>query len=156
MIKEIKGSILDTHCKLIAHGCNAQGVMGSGVARILYDKWPMVKSRYLYFVNVLNKNIDPDHLLGMVDFEWVDIDIEVANCFTQQNCGTDKQVYLSYAALNDCFQRLKDHAIENKITEIAMPKIGCGLAGGDWERVKVMLEDKFKDTEIIVYVYSLD
>ena len=34
---------------------------------------------------------------------------------------------------------------------IAIPKIGCGLAGGDWEKVKVIIEDVFSEYDVVVY-----
>ena len=51
MIEYIKGDIRDTDCKVIAHGVNCQGVMGSGVAKALYEKWPEVKKSYLKYCN---------------------------------------------------------------------------------------------------------
>lgn len=155
MIKEIKGNILDTHCKLIAHGVNCQGVMGSGVAKALYEKWPEVKEDYLAYVN--NYKTTADALLGrVVPIKTTDNKI-VYNCFTQQNYGYDgKQVYLSYEALHEVLLTLLI-CIENRNeTEIAIPKIGCGLAGGNWEKVKELIETVFKDSGITVNVYYLE
>ncbi len=163
MIKEIKGNILDTHCKLIAHGVNCQGVMGSGVAKALYEKYPIVKKEYLYFVNFKHKNLNPDELLGKVSFVDVTIEKTVVNCFTQQNFGTDGQIYLNFDALTTCLADVLCHAGENNIKEIAIPRIGCGLAGGDWKKVKKAIEDLQNDLEgfegvedITINVYYLE
>lgn len=36
-----------------------------------------------------------------------------------------------------------------------MPKIGCGLAGGDWNVVEKIIKNTFIKEEIEVYVYLL-
>lgn len=156
MIKEIKGNLLDTHCKLIAHGVNCQGVMGSGVAKALYEKWPEVKTQYLAYYNDTDWVVEPDEYLGLVHFAYLSSNLIVANCFTQQNYGTDGQVYLNYTALDQCLETLKERSFVTEMHEIAMPKIGCGLAGGDWNKVRTMIEDRFRNSNITIYVYSLE
>jgi O-acetyl-ADP-ribose deacetylase (regulator of RNase III) len=162
MIKEIKGSILNTHCKLIAHGVNAQGVMGSGVAKVLYNKHPWIKSQYLAFCNDKDHPRNPDEFLGDVHFANHE-NLIVANCFTQQNYGTDGQIYLDYSALEECISSVLAYAADRNIKEIAMPKIGCGLAGGDWKKVKELIKEVQEDLDyyegaedIIINVYFLE
>ena len=41
-----KGDLLKTEIPYIAHGCNAQGVMGSGVAKVIREKWPLAFQVY--------------------------------------------------------------------------------------------------------------
>ena len=38
---------------------------------------------------------------------------------------------------------------------VHMPKIGCGLAGGDWNRVENIIKNTFINSNIEVYVYLL-
>lgn len=51
---------------------------------------------------------------------------------------------------------MKKHMIENKVTKLAIPQIGCGLDLLDWGDVKQMLEYIFKDTDVEITVYNLD
>ncbi len=50
MIKEMTGDIfhlLDTGVvQAIAHGCNAQGAMGAGVAAVVSKRWPQLYLKY--------------------------------------------------------------------------------------------------------------
>src|ERR1017187_9856457 len=46
MIKYVKGDLLDATQNLIAHSCNMQGVMGSGVAKAIKDKYPSAFASY--------------------------------------------------------------------------------------------------------------
>ena len=127
--------------------------MGSGVAKALYTKWPIIKEDYL---NVCNEMFSqgglPETLLGHVTYSLSDGKV-LANCFTQQNYGYDGQVYLNYSALKRCMKSLKHFMKGYKDSkEVAIPKIGCGLAGGDWEIVKEVINSQFpKDFKIKVY-----
>lgn len=42
----------------------------------------------------------------------------------------------------------------NGVEEVAIPKIGCGLAGGDWEVVSRIIDEATGD-DLDVYVYEL-
>lgn len=150
MIKEIRGDILETHCKIIAHGVNCQGVMGSGIAKALYGKWPQVRTEYMQYCKIEGIG---DQNLGEIQFVEIESKKHVVNCFTQQNYGYDGQLYLSYSALKECLISLKaDCKIYPNIKEIAMPKIGCGLAGGDWNIVKAIIESVFL-SDFIINIY---
>lgn len=155
MIEEIQGDLLETDCQVIAHGVNCQGVMGSGVAKALYEKWPRVRDKYLDFFIEHNAGPDGENFLGTIDVllaERVTNKI-VINCFTQQYYGNDGKQYLSYDALLSCMEDLYSFCIARDLHEIAMPKIGCGLAGGDWNIVKTILNSVFpKDFVIKVYI----
>ena len=69
------------------------------------------------------------------------------NMFAQYKYGRDKQ-YTDYTAFEECLAKiktfLKNYDIKKDIP-VAFPyKIGCGLAGGDWNIIKEMLK-KFSD-----------
>lgn len=41
MIKTVYGNIFDATEDIICHQVNCQGVMGAGVAKALYQRWPL-------------------------------------------------------------------------------------------------------------------
>jgi len=149
MIKEIKGSLLDTECIVIAHGVNCQNVMGAGVAKALYTKWPKVKESY----HKVCEGKKASELLGNVYLTDIGGQL-VANCFTQKGYGTHERM-LDYDALRSCMGGLKTFFYQWRTVKcLAMPRIGCGLAGGDWEKVREILEEVFPE-EFTILVYSL-
>ncbi len=152
-IKEyIKGSILDAPQKYIAHGVNCQNKMGSGVAKVLFEKYPKVKRDYHDFTSNLYKIFPYSNgLLGKVGCSNFKESHEVFNCYTQDFYGYDGEKYISYDAIYDCFKNIASR----KIKEIAIPKIGCGLAGGNWEIVSRIIDDATGD-DLDVYVYYLE
>lgn len=152
--KYIKGDLLKTELSNIAHGVNCRGAMGSGVAKAILDVYPQVKEdykRYYYFVTDLQNE---EALLGSVQAVALPDGKTVHNCFTQFNFGYDGEKYLSYEAVLSCFKKLKERAICNGMTQIAIPKIGCGLAGGSWEIVEALINEATGE-ELEVWVYEL-
>jgi len=112
----------------IAHGVNCQGVMGSGVARALYDKWPEVKEDYL--------KCKDNRALGVVQTVQVEPSLYVVNCFTQEHYGRDGRRYASPEAISEALDRVCNFVRKSPFLpeEIYLPRIGCGLGGLDWER----------------------
>jgi hypothetical protein len=106
---------------IVAHGCNAQGVMGAGFATHIRKRFPGAYARYLS-VSQLK--------VGTVNYETVG-DITIANCITQEFYGKDpKIVYVDYNAVSSCLREVALTAVRLHLP-IHMPLIGGGLANGD-------------------------
>ena len=70
---------------VFVHGCNAQSVTGSGIAKIVKDKWP--KAFQLYKQEVLLGKLK----IGQWNAWWdTSKDIVIVNLITQQEFGRDK------------------------------------------------------------------
>lgn len=149
MIKYRKGNLLDVKEGIIAHGVNCQGAMGSGVAKAIRDTYPSVYTMYKKHVDKWKKFGRHSELLGQVQFCPVDEVIletesflEVANCFTQDWYATDRRC-VNYEAVAQCFRSLnKLYTLSSYVLNI--PKIGAGLAGGDWNVISAIIESEFK------------
>lgn len=139
-----KGDLLEAPEDIIAHGVNCMGAFGSGVAGAVAKKYP--KARQYYF----DKFEERGWNLGDVQFvpQWNDKII--ANCATQKEYLPRGVLHANYVAIELVMKCVKDcgKAINKSI---AIPKIGCGLAGGDWNIVKAILEDVFHDYDVTVY-----
>jgi O-acetyl-ADP-ribose deacetylase (regulator of RNase III) len=141
----IKGDITETELEYIAHGCNAQNVMGSGVAKALFTKWPEVKSYYHNYCNRVYVELGDVNNVGLHDKT-------IFNCFTQEFYGYDNKRYVNYAAIVKCFSAILDYTSSED--KLAIPKIGCGLANGDWNIVEQLINDTVGD-DLEVWVYEL-
>lgn len=139
MLEYKKGDLLSVTKGIIAHGCNAQGVMGSGVALQIKQKYPQAYHSYLTMPKAL----------GMVDLVQVTKDLYVANCITQEFYGRDpKVVYVDYDAVNLVMNklcRLEQNCVVN------LPKIGAGLANGSWSRIERIIQTQFQHDTAIVW-----
>lgn len=146
-IQYIQGDLFNTDHKYILHGCNAKGVMGSGVARIVRDRFPLAYERYTVWCS-------KGFRLGtslLVDCG----DKTIINAVTQQNYGKvseqrsdAKKRYVSYDAVADIFAEL-EQLIPN--STISMPIVGCDLGGGDWSVVSAIIESSCKTIQPVVY-----
>ncbi len=156
-MKYIKGDLLDLFDRgefdIIVHGCNCRKTMKSGIAGQIVKKYPIVAAR--------DQMTTDDALckLGSVDFIHLPYDRIIVNAYTQLNYGRDENVtYVNYAAIESCFQMISAYItnlqrLTGKIYRVGIPKIGCGLANGDWEIVKARIkaETKFLDITVVEY-----
>ena len=58
---------------------------------------------------------------------------------------------VDYDALSKCLKEVFLFANENNL-EVHMPKIGSGLAGGDWKRIETMIINLKRNVKTIIYV----
>ncbi|WP_168898328.1 macro domain-containing protein [Bacillus sp. ISTL8] len=157
MIKVVEGDILQASEDIIGHQVNCRGVMGSGLAKQIRNKYPEAYDDYILFC----KTVPSSELLGCHQFVFVpDCDTRrfkiVANLFGQFNYGRQKGVlYTDYKALETCLSELKEYAKEDELS-VALPyKLGCGLANGDWDNVVYpMIERIFTDYDVTLYKFG--
>ena len=152
MIKHIKCDIFKSGADVICHQVNCQGVMGSGIARQVKEKYPSVYETY-YELCKLYKD-KPSELLGCVLTRNVRNEIRIDNLFAQENFGYNGKCYTDYNALRKCLN-LVANSYSNKT--IAIPYLmGCCRGGGDWNIVYKMIEEVFADSdcEILICEYN--
>lgn len=166
MIKIAHRSILNATENIIVQQVNCMGVMGAGLAKSIYTKWPTVRSAYLDYCKRVGLG---RALLGEVN--WVKIQQGetnrgvgsqyVANCFSQYDYRRPTEInrvcHTDYSAMEKCFNEIayKSLAISETGFSIAIPYgIGCGLAGGDWCRVYGIIQNVFREN--MVTLYKLD
>lgn len=159
IIKYVKGDITKSEECYIAHGVNCCNVMGSGVAKAISDKWPEVKERYHEFTSAHYADAKKygeveavkRRLLGKVDQVIVDDwgTLMVYNCYTQTDYGYKKgNRYCNYDAVAECFIWLNRVLQGN---QLAIPKIGSGLANGNWKIIERIINDATPDIKVVVY-----
>lgn len=156
MIKYIEGDILNCKENVIAHGCNAHGVMGSGVAKTLRDEHPEIFPTYEALC--LGAKDDPRKIMGEIDFvPTIKYDRVICNMITQLNYGKSGTKFASYDAIDDCFYNFKlINMLKHRNTGLAIPKIGAGLGGGDWDIIEKIIEKSSTKHgyDVTVYVYN--
>lgn len=145
MIKYVQGDLFETRADIIAHGCNCLGAFGAGVAKIIAIKYP--KARWYY----LDKFDEDGWKLGDVQFVKTSSgETYIANCATQNTFRQRGVCHVDYDAVRTTMTRVKEFAKDKGLT-IAIPKIGAGLAGGDWNIIENILEEVFTDYDITIY-----
>lgn len=150
--------------RLIAHCCNDKGGWGKGVVLSISKRWPEPESEYRSLASR-----DPSYFkLGTVQFITVERSLlgttTVANIIGQEgyrpSYENDSVRYLRYDALANGFRHLREWALasvteDEPLASVHLPRIGCGLAGGDWRVVEALTLSELVDHGIKVYVYDL-
>ena len=149
MITYVKGDLLETNCDFICHQVNCQGVMNSGIAKQIREKWPEVYTQYLK--KYVNADGYSDKLLGEIQHVPVSNLKTVINMFAQENYGYDGHRYTSYDAFWCCVNRIA--ITVPKGSSIAFPyRIGCCRGGANWTIIKAMIEEVLeKDYDVYIY-----
>lgn len=147
IVEYVKGDLLDAPYT-IGHGCNCQGVMGSGVAKAIREKFPKAYSRYRSSYENAN------YKLHLGDIHFVNCNGKIIiNMMTQDNYGRDGHKYVSYDAIHECFSFLDRMSKDRRMSheDIAIPKIGAGLGGGDWNVIAAIINSVTPNIRIHVY-----
>ena len=137
--------------KIIAHICNDIGRWGKGFVVAISRRWPEPEADYRNWYAGRNQN---NFGLGAVRVVPVTDNLSVANMVGQHGIrrkgGTPP---IRYDAVRMCLDRLGDLA-EPLDASVHMPRIGCGLAGGDWSDIEPILQDALASRDIQVTVYD--
>lgn len=154
MIYYVNGNLLDSDVDYICHQVNCQGVMGSGIAKQIKERWPIVYNEYkdLYRKNLNSNGVV--YLHGKSQIVTIDKNKSVINMFAQLFYGYDGERYTSYDAFWSCLNEIKYNI--PKGSKIGFPyHIGCGLGGANWTIIRTMIEVVLdKDFEVYFYNYS--
>lgn len=170
MVHYKDGNLLDADVDYICHQVNCQGRMGSGIAKQIRERWPVVYESYMTKCDEVEEiasrlygryEISPsgsDLLLGDIqivglwdDYYATDKHQSVINMFAQQYYGYDGKRYTSYDAFWSCLGKIKETI--PKGSKIGFPwGIGCGLGGANWEVIMTMIKEVFNDFDVYIYI----
>jgi len=168
MIDYIDGDLIKLaqrgHFDVIAHGCNCFCQMGAGIAPQMAkafmcndsEKYPGESTTYPDRKGDMSK-------LGTIEtWSWYIFDeegtrkrLDVVNAYTQYKYGRnhadgDKSP-VDYAAIEICMKKM-NYRFKGK--HIGLPKIGAGLAGGDWNRIEKIIATSLKDCRVTIVNYK--
>lgn len=152
-MKSIKGDITDITTGFIFQCVNCQNAMGSGVARAIYEKWPIVKSEYHAFCS----GKSPLELLGelnVVETNSIPGSPVVFNCFGQLTCGNaekTKERYADYGAIKMSFEKAASYLYTYDAPIYFPDRFGSGLAGGCRETIHALIGTYFPKAILVEY-----
>lgn len=170
-MKYVKGDLiklaLEGKFDVITHGCNCFCRMGSGIAVPMKrnfgcDTFPLEDKDYISDYNKLGQiDYKPFYINDGKAIEAETIDVQssrnplwVVNSYTQYGAGYPQPPYnipLDYDALQLCFRK-----INRKFSglHLGIPMIGSGLAGGNWDRIAIIIKKETPDMEVTVVEYE--
>lgn len=134
--------------KIIAHVCNNRGGWGKGFVLALSKRWDEPEQYYRrWYASGEGFELGATQLVQVLPDTWV------ANMVAQFGYKTgSKGPPIRYDALKKCLQKVATEAATLKAS-VHAPRLGCGLAGGTWDKVCPVLEETFPNRD--VYIYDL-
>lgn len=147
----IKGDLLSVKSGIIVHGCNAQGVFGSGCALAVKQKYPEAYKKYAQDIR------DGMHL-GGVSWYIDPTGLQIGSAITQEFYGRDSNIrYVSYDAIEKAMHNVF-FAAKWKNVSVAIPYIGSGLGNGSWSVISAIILDcakRQKYSEDMINIFEL-
>ena len=149
MITFLSGDVLDSSSHYIVDQVNNQGVMNRGLAGQIRKKYPGIFEGYRQVCQEYSweeKKRD-----GIVYFYQPHPGRVICSVFGQDRYGTDRQ-YTDYDALSAGLETVARNCRNGINPSVAIPYgLGCGLGGGDWETVLLIIEHALVGTSVRIY-----
>lgn len=147
MISFTQGNLLAANAEALVNTVNTVGVMGKGIALMFKETFP--ENFKIYQAACKRGEVRIGHMLvterqDMYGPKWI------INFPTKQHWRSPSHIEWIEQGLNDLARVIR----ENKIKSVAIPPLGSGHGGLDWQDVRPKIEtalSKLSDVEIIVY-----
>lgn len=149
-IEIISGDLLEAFDRgevtVIGHCCNTKGIMGSGLAKSIKDKYPKA---YTLYKSCCDSN-HQEFLLGKAQCVYLEGTFKfIFNLFGQLNFGTHARQG-NYGAIAISLLNMRKQVKDNSV--IGFPYKMCSdRAGCDWQVILEMIEFIFSDCEVKIY-----
>ncbi|QFG22835.1 macro domain-containing protein [Actinomadura sp. WMMB 499] len=151
-VRYIKGDATSPQAKgvkIVAHVCNDLGGWGKGFVLAVSRRWKGPEAEYRAWYRGRD-----GFALGAVQFVQVERYIWVANMVAQRGIRPSRSgPPIRYDALDRALEKVGERALALGAS-VHMPRIGCGLAGGRWERVEPLVEGRLVERGVSVTVYE--
>ena len=146
MVTEVEGDLIrlarEGHFDVIVHGCNCFCEMGAGIAQSIRNEFPEA-----YEADLATEMGDLSKL-GTCS-EAASGGILVVNAYTQYHFK-GKGVLVDYDALRDALRWVRrGHGGKR----IGLPRIGTGLARGDWSVIRRVIEEELAGEDVTLVNY---
>ncbi|RMG31027.1 MAG: phosphatase [Bacteroidetes bacterium] len=149
MIKYFKGNLLHADAEALVNTVNTVGVMGKGIALQFKENFPQ---NYKAYKEAVKRR-----------------EVEIGKMFVWERQGAERPHYiinfptkthwrfpsqLSY--ITDGLKDLRQVILDKGIQSVAIPPLGCGNGGLDWQVVKPLILEALKDLPAKLIIYEPD
>ena len=147
--QEINGDLLELaksyKFDVIAHGANCFKTMGAGIALQIKKQFPDVYQKDYQDIRTPTQRWGDYTAITYSNGKKV---LSVFNLYTQYSPGPD----LDYTALELSLKKLAKNIKPN--SKIGLPQIGCGIGGGNWLKVKEIIQRVLSEHNVTIVIYD--
>lgn len=147
MIEYKTGNIFDSNVQALVNTVNCVGVMGRGLALQFKNKFP--DNFKAYEKACQQQQVQPGKMFVFNTQQLISPQYLI-NFPTKRHWRGKSKIEDIEAGLDDLVNVLQQYHIES----VAIPPLGAGLGGLDWQKVKYLIESKLlplTDTRILVF-----
>ncbi len=148
MIQYITGNILDSHAQALVNTVNTMGIMGKGIALQFKKAYP--NNYKAYEKASKNANVKVGKMFVTLDSNTTTGERIIINFPTKTNWRKPSE----YKYIEDGLENLIEVISDKQIKSIAIPPLGAGNGGLNWEKVKKLIEQKLGHLNVDIYVYE--
>lgn len=151
-INLISGNIFNSNKQTITNAVNCVGIMGKGLAEQFKTKYPNYFNEYVNECNNNSLNIGKltVYKLTKKDNHFENDNKQILNFPTKLHWKNNSKI--SY--IEDGLKYLINNYQNMNITSLALPPLGCGLGGLNWNDVYTLMMDYLYNIEIDVDIYK--
>jgi O-acetyl-ADP-ribose deacetylase (regulator of RNase III) len=148
MIKYLVGDMLKADAEALVNTVNTVGVMGKGIALQFKEAFPF--NNKLYVEACKKKELVPGKMLAVWDTNLLYGRKRIINFPTKTHWRQPSK----YEYIQEGLFALKNLIIDENIKSIAVPPLGAGNGGLDWQIVKPMIVKALGDLPVDIQVYE--
>lgn len=147
MITYTQGNLLEARAEALVNTVNTVGVMGKGIALMFKERFAENFRRY-----ALACKAGEVHTGQMFVTEVHELDGPrwIVNFPTKQHWRAPSRLEWIVDGLKD----LRRFVVENEVRSIAIPPLGAGNGGLDWEEVRAQIETALHDVDAEILVFE--
>ncbi len=140
----VAGDIFISQAQTLVNAVNCAGVMGKGLALAFKQRFPEMYANYVARCKAQQVRLGEPYLFRRAVSPWI-VNFPTKYHWRSASCPEDIEAGLVY---------LQQHYLEWGISSLAVPALGCGLGGLDWETMRPILTAHLARLDIPVELYA--
>jgi O-acetyl-ADP-ribose deacetylase (regulator of RNase III) len=148
MVEYIKGNLLESNADALVNTVNTQGVMGKGIALQFKQQFP---NNFKIYVNACKNNeVKIGKLLVTEEPSLLGGLKTIINFPTKTSWRKPSE----YSYIEEGLEELKKVILDKGIKSVAIPPLGSGNGGLDWNKVKILMENSLSGLNCAINIYE--
>lgn len=148
MIENVTGDLFESNAEALVNTVNTVGIMGKGIALQFKKTFP--ENNKAYIKACKNGTLKIGTLLITKEKALHTGEKIIINFPTK----TDWRKPSEYSYIESGLDALKKALTDQHIKSIAIPPLGAGNGGLNWNKVKSLIEDRLSDVDCDIYLYE--
>ncbi len=149
MLELTTGDILKADTEALVNTVNCVGVMGRGIALQFKKSYP--DNFKAYATACRREKVQPGQMF-VYETGWLTCPYYIINFPTKRHWRGKTRISDIESGFKDLVRTIR----VNDIRSVAIPPLGCGLGGLDWDEVRLCIESAMEQlTDVQVFIYEL-